>query len=395
MTTYGLNLKFGLRNVDFVTTYNLYQGVRAIIELQLEGSNNFLEMAQTESKFHSNDISFDQTVSISYRFDKVQRIKIIIYAIRDTISEEFAGKIGEVLCDIPVLLTSGGRLALPIPMTNTLCDVSVQAPSIYCKLLHLRFSGSHLHAPTVCPGIAPYFVFLLVLENRTIMLYRSEPILSKNPEWAEFEVPLYILQFYQQGSLQIHVYNQMPNHNDVMIGYVSTSLNQLQRGPGAINSYMVLNHENRRKDEKMSIDLQKIEQSEGEGFFDIIMNKTNIHVGCAIDFTASNGNPNTPDSLHYIHPHTPNLYITSILKLIPQFLGYSRDSLITALGFGAKVQLDQAVSNCFYLDSSNSSNRNGCVRGLEGLLDAYRRTRIEVFPFAPTEFADVIYHMST
>lgn len=32
----------------------------------------------------------------------------------------------------------------------------------------------------------------------------------------------------------------------------------------------------------------------------------------AIDFTASNGNPTSPESLHYINPYQPNQYAAAI-----------------------------------------------------------------------------------
>lgn len=42
----------------------------------------------------------------------------------------------------------------------------------------------------------------------------------------------------------------------------------------------------------------------------------------------------------------------------------------------------------------NPSEANFYVQGFDGLLNAYRRARLEVMPYAPTEFADAIYHIS-
>ena len=37
-----------------------------------------------------------------------------------------------------------------------------------------------------------------------------------------------------------------------------------------------------------------------------------VCVQVGIDFTASNGNPATPNSLHYINPYQPNEYMQAI-----------------------------------------------------------------------------------
>ena len=42
--------------------------------------------------------------------------------------------------------------------------------------------------------------------------------------------------------------------------------------------------------------------------FMITFFRTEIQCTIAIDFTASNGNPKTPSSLHYNHPFNPNQY---------------------------------------------------------------------------------------
>ena len=43
----------------------------------------------------------------------------------------------------------------------------------------------------------------------------------------------------------------------------------------------------------------------------------------------------------------------------------------------------------------NGSPSDAHVDGLVGLLNAYRTSRIALQPFAPTEFADCIYYVST
>lgn len=39
---------------------------------------------------------------------------------------------------------------------------------------------------------------------------------------------------------------------------------------------------------------------------------TQLNFTVAIDFTGSNGNPASPNSLHYINPYQPNQYVAAI-----------------------------------------------------------------------------------
>lgn len=43
--------------------------------------------------------------------------------------------------------------------------------------------------------------------------------------------------------------------------------------------------------------------------------RTRIHCTFAVDFTASNGDPKSPTSLHYMNPYRPNPYATAILAV--------------------------------------------------------------------------------
>uniref|UniRef100_A0A1I7XS66 VWFA domain-containing protein n=1 Tax=Heterorhabditis bacteriophora TaxID=37862 RepID=A0A1I7XS66_HETBA len=123
----------------------------------------------------------------------------------------------------------------------------------------------------------------------------------------------------------------------------------------------------------------------------VIESRTHLHITTAIDMTASNGNPLRPDSLHYIHPHIHSPYVQALINLIPPFLPYLAQPRIGALGFGAKIEPNFQLSQCFYL---NGSRTDPHVNGLSGLLDVYRSSLLSVQPFAPTDFSEVIYHVS-
>ncbi|KAK7804492.1 hypothetical protein U0070_022110 [Myodes glareolus] len=63
-----------------------------------------------------------------------------------------------------------------------------------------------------------------------------------------------------------------------------------------------------------------------------------------IDFTASNGNPLDPSSLHYINPMGTNEYLSAIWAVGQIIQDYDSDKMFPALGFGAQLPPDWKVS---------------------------------------------------
>ena len=52
--------------------------------------------------------------------------------------------------------------------------------------------------------------------------------------------------------------------------------------------------------------------------------RTQIHCTFAVDFTASNGAPKNPSSLHYMNPYKPNVYATALRSVGDIIQDYDR-----------------------------------------------------------------------
>ncbi|KAK5966692.1 CoPiNe domain protein Atypical [Trichostrongylus colubriformis] len=385
MAAFALELSLRVRNVS---PEEAATGIRASIQEHYELDNSYVEIAQTETVIGQTNVTFQHKCSLNYRFDKLGRLKVSVYCVRDD-TGAFQHRIGEAYTDVATVLANKGVLSLPLSLSAAI-DLYINVPDFYAHYVKLKFRGNHLQVREHHP-VAPYMILVLRIEKRTILLYKSEVVKEKNPKWKEFSVPVHVIQFYTQGALQIHVYNQNVNAADTLIGFCSTSMAQLERGVGALNSYMLMNFEGKRISEKMSVELESMELSHGESFFNAVNNSTHLHLTMAIDMTASNGNPNQPDSLHFIHPHAPSPYVNVMLRLTPLFLGYMAHSRIGALGFGARTEPRFELSQCFALSGSHTDPQ---VDGIKGLLEAYRTATMAVQPFAPTDFSEVIYHVS-
>ena len=74
----------------------------------------------------------------------------------------------------------------------------------------------------------------------------------------------------------------------------------------------------------------------------------------AVDFTASNGNPRTLDSLHYIDPSSRfNAYQQAIMDVGEVIQFYDFDRCFPAWGFRGRI-MDGTISHCFNLNGNTS-----------------------------------------
>ena len=74
-----------------------------------------------------------------------------------------------------------------------------------------------------------------------------------------------------------------------------------------------------------------------------------------IDYTASNGDPRSPQSLHFMNPYEPNEYLQAIQSVGDVVQDYDTDKMFPALGFGAKVPPNMTVSHEFALNFNPSN----------------------------------------
>ena len=92
----------------------------------------------------------------------------------------------------------------------------------------------------------------------------------------------------------------------------------------------------------------------------------------AIDYTASNGNPSTPSSLHY-QGNKPNQYEVALLNVGSILEPYDNDRSFPVFGFGGipRHMGNNSVSHCFALNG-DASNPN--IIGVEGIVQQYKQS---------------------
>jgi len=121
-------------------------------------------------------------------------------------------------------------------------------------------------------------------------------------------------------------------------------------------------------------------------FVDYVNGGLDLQLTVAIDFAASNGEPNDPTSLHYLHPDGKlNDYEKAIIAIGKILSDYDSDQQFPVVGFGAEI--DGEIQHCFQLGPVPQ------VFGVEGILEAYRNQFDTDFDMSEsTVFREVITH---
>ncbi|VIO87476.1 Uncharacterized protein BM_BM1879 [Brugia malayi] len=366
-------------------------GVRISVSLCSSSKENFLEIGQTETVIGNTNPVFSRRCCVSYCFESSQKLQCVINQV-DGKSEKFISMVAKVECILGEVISRGGSIDLQLFPNGGISFLRLETheAKLSGQAVRLQFKGHSLHAPSNDCPLDAYFVMYLVPEDAPkLLLHKSEAIAEKNPVWKTFLIPISHFSFASAScSIEIDVYNYNVNREDKLIGKCTTSFDQLMRGIGALNAYKLSSIEGKKK-RNTSVELVDILHVASSSFIDYLKAGTQIHFSVAVDFTASNGNPLDPSSLHYIHPHKFNPYMTALNAVTSVIGKYNRHGRIAALGFGAQIPPDYKVSHLFFL---NGDVKDPHVDGIDGVLNAYRSALLSLRPYAPTDYSEVIYH---
>uniref|UniRef100_A0A669DS32 Copine VIII n=1 Tax=Oreochromis niloticus TaxID=8128 RepID=A0A669DS32_ORENI len=176
-----------------------------------------------------------------------------------------------------------------------------------------------------------------------------------DPVWQAFKIPVRALcNGDYDRSIKVEVYDWDRDGGHDFIGEFSTSYREMSRSQSQFHVY-------------------------------------EINFTVAIDFTASNGNPSQPTSLHYMSPYQLNDYAMALRAVGEIIQDYDSDKMFPALGFGAKLPPDGRVSHEFAL---NGNPQNPYCTGIEGVMEAYYQSLKSVRLYGPTHFSPVINHVA-
>lgn len=376
-----------------------------------------------------NDLNprWSTRVKLDYHFEREQRIRIAVYDI-DSRSLDLSAHdaLGEVETTLGNLVSSSPwteRLRYPVAAANKTLLGGVRDLGTITVVAHeqsstgrirVRFQASAEKLPRMDFGgfgrSDPYVIVRQVLRpsgsgagggapRKPVLsqVYKTEVVRSNsNPQWrvASFFIQRAPSQPLSDVNLIFRVMDKDDNSKDDLIGEVRLTAAELTAPSGTFN--IINEDKKRRKGSRYTnsgkLRLANVSVTPMPTFVQYLQQASlSMRFIIAIDFTGSNGDPRSPQSLHFnADPARPNEYVRSLRSVGTVLSSYDPTQQFAALGFGGELPSpgQRTVSHNFSLNGT----ANPYCQGIEGVLAEYQRCLWEVRLAGPTYAAPIIRH---
>ncbi|XP_028430545.1 LOW QUALITY PROTEIN: copine-9 [Perca flavescens] len=394
-----IEISVSCRNLLDMDTFSKSDPV-VVLYVQGLGTKEWREFGRTEVIYNTLNPDFVRKFILDFFFEEKQNLRFDVYNVYTRSSNlskhDF---LGQMFCTLGEIIGStGSRLertlsGIPGKKCGTII-FSAEELSNCRDIATMQLCANKLDKKDFFGKSDPFLVFYRSNEDGTFTIcHKTEMIKNNlNPVWQPFTIPVRALcNGDYDRTVKVDVFDWDRDGSHDFIGEFTTSYRELSRGQSQFNVYEVLNPKKKGRKKKYinsgTVTLLSFKVESEYTFVDFIRGGTQLNFTVAIDFTASNGNPSQPTSLHYMNPYQMNAYAMALKAVGEIIQDYDSDKLFPAYGFGAKLPPDGKISHAFPLNS-NTENPN-CV-AIEGILEAYFQSLRTVQLYGPTNFAPVI-----
>eukprot|EP00094_Tigriopus_californicus_P005011 TCALIF_04825-PA protein Name:"Similar to Gusb Beta-glucuronidase (Mus musculus)" AED:0.10 eAED:0.10 QI:0/0/0/0.71/1/1/7/0/1725 len=367
------------------------------------GNQEWRELGRTETLRDCLDPVWQTKFVVDYRFEERQVLKFQVYD-HDTESKNLKKQdfLGGLEITLGKLVAAPGRRFVSImkegPSKSGRFVIITEERSANKEILTFQLAAEKVDKKDMFGKSDPYCVLSKSgPQGSFIVVHRSETIKKTlNPVWAPVVVPVVdVCNGDYDRQLKLEVYDWDSNGSHDFIGSFTTTLKDLSIAVVEKKEFPLINSKKlSKKGYKHSglVKLRSFKVESRDSFVDYMQGGTSLNFSVAIDFTASNGDPATPASLHFRGASNgENEYTQAIRAIGPIIEDYDTDKQFPALGFGARVPPTGKVSHEFFL---NLHPNNPYCYGVEGILQAYATSLQSVSLYGPTNFSPVINHVA-
>ncbi|XP_032892996.1 copine-9 isoform X1 [Amblyraja radiata] len=400
-----IEITVSCRNLLDVDTFSKSDPV-VVLYIQGIGSKEWREYGRTEVIENTLSPDFVRKFVLDYFFEEKQNLRFDVYSVDSRSTNISKNKVflGQIFVTLGEIIGSAGsrveRLLTGVPGKKCgMLILSAEELSNCRDIATMQLCANKLDKKDFFGKSDPFLVFYRSNEDGTFTICHKTEVVKNtlNPVWQPFTIPVRALcNGDYDRTVKVDVYDWDRDGSHDFIGEFTTSYRELSRGQSQFNVYEVLNHKKRGKKKKYvnsgTVTLLSFKVESDFTFVDYIKGGTQLNFTVAIDFTASNGNPSQPTSLHYMNPYQMNAYAMALKAVGEIIQDYDSDKLFPALGFGAKLPPDGKVSHEFPL---NADLDNPNCNGIDGVLEGYYQSLRRVQLYGPTNFAPVINQVAS
>ena len=213
-------------------------------------------------------------------------------------------------------------------------------------------------------------------------VYKSPNHKGKNPDFPDLEIlgnKLCNNNF--DLPLKIELWKHKSSGNHRLLGHTFLTINDLVGRKFEFPFIL------KKKKKETILHISNFQTEDVYDFVDFLKAGLNMTLVLGVDMTASNKEPQNPESLHFINPPNLNLYQQAIISVGEILQKYNHTRMIPAYGFGAKEDPNLPTSHFFPLNANPSSP---WVNNLDELFKAYHETCLRVKFSGPTYFAPIL-----
>ncbi|KAM4720914.1 copine-9 [Rhinophrynus dorsalis] len=399
-----IEITVSCRNLLDMDTFSKSDPV-VVLYVQGIGNKEWAEFGRTEVIDNTLNPDFVRKFVLDYFFEEKQNLRFDVFNV-DSRSCNISKHdfLGQAFCTLgEVIGSQRSRLEKPLTgIPGKKCGtiiLSAEELSNCRDIVTMQLCANKLDKKDFFGKSDPFLVFYRSNEDGTFTICHKTEVIKNtlNPVWQPFTIPVRALcNGDYDRTVKVDVYDWDRGGSHDFIGEFTTSYRELSRGQSQFSVYEVLNPKKKCKKKKYinsgTVTLLSFKAESEYTFVDYIKGGTQLNFTVAIDFTASNGNPSQPTSLHYMNPYQLNAYGMALKAVGEIIQDYDSDKLFPAYGFGAKIPPDGKISHEFPLNG-DVENPN-CV-GIQGVLEAYFKSLRTVQLYGPTNFAPVINQVAS
>ncbi|KAG6611232.1 copine-like protein [Phytophthora cinnamomi] len=401
----------GLKKSDLLSQSDPF----IVLYMQEAQKRGWREIGRTETIQNTPDPTFAKSFQVDFFFEEVQRLRVEVFD-RDSSSERLSDHdfLGCVEITMGQLMSSQGQSAILKLLQNDKnrrhvhnlsghVVIDAEEVSTCADMINVRFTATKLDNKDGWFGASDPFLNIYRLRDENadplattswILVWRSEVIMNNcDPKWRRATLSVQTLcNGNLSRLLKIECMDWEKNGKHQFIG--SCTVKAAEFVTGEIRSMDLINRERQAKKGKKYknsgvLVLEQIELFKRHTFAEYLRGGCEVSLIVGIDYTASNGSPSDPSSLHYTgasYQGQLNDYQAAISATGAILEPYDSDKRFPVYGFGGLV--NGAVNHCFPLTFDPTQPE---VEGINGIMSAYSNSFQFVQLHGPTLFAPLVH----